>query len=100
MEAFFKFIIKYAVLVAIAAAVSWYFYYFRRKDIFGKFAGGMVVAILGAIIFDLIFTLHFMKEILDFLTTRTYVHIPGAFLGGFLALYVLNKINHDQDRRN
>lgn len=100
MESFFKFIVKYAVLLAIGAGVSWYFYYFKRRDIFGKFIGGLIVAILGAIIFDLVFTLQFMKTFSEFLTTKTYVHIPGALIGGFLAVYILNKINHDQERQD
>lgn len=99
MEGFLLYLLKYAILLGIAAVVSWYFYHYKKKDILGGFIGGMVVAILGAIIFDLLFTFKFMKEVMTFLTTRTYVHIPAALLGAFLALYILNKINHDQERR-
>ncbi len=99
MEKFLLYILKYIVLIGIAAIISWYFYYFKKKEILGGFIGGMVVAVLGAIIFDLLFTFDFMKELMKFLTETSRVHIPAAFLGAFLALYILNKINHDQDRR-
>lgn len=98
MESFLRYILKYAVLLIIGAGVSWYFYHFKRKAIFGRFIGGMIIALLGAIIFDLIFTLQFMKTAMVFLTTETHVHIPAAFLGAFIALFILNRINHDQDR--
>lgn len=99
MDSLLMYILQYGILLAIAAIVSWYFYYYRRRELLGRFIGGMVVAVLGAIIFDLLFTFPFMKVVMEFLTTRTYVHIPAAFLGAYLAVYVLNKINHDQERR-
>lgn len=100
MESFLRYILKYAVLIGIGAGVSWYFYQHKKKELFGRFIGGMVVALLGAIVFDLIFTMHFMKPVFKLLTESTYVHIPGAFLGAYFAVYILNKINHDQERRD
>jgi hypothetical protein len=91
---------KYAVLLAIGSGISWYFYHYKKRELFGRFLGGMIVALLGAIVFDLIFTLPFMKPIFKLLTESTYVHIPGAFLGAYLAVFILNKINHDQERRD
>lgn len=97
-----KFIVATLVYILIAAFLSWVFYSWKRRDLLGGFLGGMVVSFFGAILggFVVSDTVNF---IIDFLQRGFYVanvNVIAGLLGGYAAIYIFNKINHDRPRRD
>ena len=74
-----------------------------RRDLIGGFVGGMVVAVIGALIgaylLDHLLQVY-VEKLLKFLVYNpTNVDIIAGFLGAWLALYVMNRLNHDKTRK-
>jgi hypothetical protein len=93
-------------LVLASATVAWYFYFYLKKDLLGKYWGAMTVAILGSLI--VFSTLqNFVRELIMWLmspkigsTQLSNVNLIAIFIGGFCALYIMNLINHDKIRKD
>jgi len=88
------------------ALVAWYYYYYLKKDLLGKFWGTMLVSSIGAlIVFALLQNL--IREVIMWLMSPkigsaqlSNVNLIAIFLGGFIALYLMNRINHNKERRD
>jgi len=104
------FLEKLLALVVYAAsgfAASYYFFVFKRKDLLGGFWGGAVIGLVGAVIIswvtsqDAWFTrLVYWLMIPKFGDTfQIPVNLIASFLGGVLFVAILNRINHNKDRR-
>ncbi|HRX16939.1 MAG: hypothetical protein JXK07_03240 [Spirochaetes bacterium] len=93
-------LVPFAILLCIGAAVSALFYYVKKRDLFGGFAGGMVIAIAGALlgIFLDKFLLEYIIIVLKFLVYQFNVDIIAGFIGAYGAVYMMNKLNHDKKR--
>lgn len=90
------------VILGLGALASWIFYHVKKKDLFGGFIGGMVIGVIGALIGAFVldrFLLEPVKRVLQFLVYDMDVNAIAAFIGAFAAVYVMNKLNHDKDRR-
>ncbi|WCL50384.1 hypothetical protein [Leptospira sp. GIMC2001] len=88
-----------------SAVMAWYYYYFLKKDLLGKFWGAMLVAAVGSLIVFALFQT-FIRDIIMWLmspkigsTQLSNVNLIAIFIGGFLALYIMNRINHNKERR-
>ncbi|GBF50145.1 hypothetical protein LPTSP4_16690 [Leptospira ryugenii] len=89
-----------------SAACAYYFYYYKRRDLLGKFWGSTLVAGIGAlIVFATLQT--YIRDIIMWLmspkigsTQLSNVNLVAIFLGGFIALYIMNRINHNKERRD
>ena len=94
-------LIDIIVYVVLGSALSWIFYYYKRKDLLGGFAGGLVVAVLGAVLGVLILSKP-AKILIAFLQKGMGISdvdvLTGAIVG-YGALYVYNRINHDRTRQ-
>ena len=105
MDAIVSFLMKLLAIViylAMGALVSWIFYSLKRRDLFGGFIGGMVIGVIGALIGGFILDkllLDITIKILRFLVYDTGVNIIAAFIGGYAAVYIMNKLNHDKERK-
>lgn len=105
MDAVLSFLMKLlaiAIYIAMGALVSWIFYSLKRRDLFGGFIGGMVIGVIGALIGGFILDkllLDITIKILRFLVYDTGVNIIAAFIGGYAAVYIMNKLNHDKERK-
>jgi uncharacterized membrane protein YeaQ/YmgE (transglycosylase-associated protein family) len=94
-------IIDILAYIVLGGALSWFFYHFRKKDLLGGFTGGMVVGILGSVL-GVLFVSQPVKWSINFLQNGlkiTNVDILAGIIGGYGALYVYNKINHDRTRK-
>lgn len=93
-------LIPSGIIILTGAVVSAIFFYLRKRDLFGGFIGGMIIAILGAVlgIYMDKFLLDYIIIALKFLVYRFNVDIIAAFLGAYIAVYIMNKLNHDKRR--
>lgn len=98
---FAKYLIDFLVYIALGAAVSWFFFYLRRLDLFGGFLGGAVVALIGAILgaFLLQKPLNFVIDALQNGLHISNVNIIAALLGGVVSVMLLSKINNGRKRK-
>lgn len=105
MDVLLSFLMKLlaiAIYIAVGALVSWIFYSLKRRDLFGGFIGGMVIGVIGALIGGFILDkllLDITIKILRFLVYDTGVNIIAVFISGYAAVYIMNKLNHDKERK-
>ncbi len=97
-----KQLISIIVLVVLGAFISWIYYNLRKKDLFGGFIGGMVVGVIGAIVgaflIDKLYT-DYISVALKLINDIAGINIIAGLLGAFLAVFIMNKLNHDKDRK-
>lgn len=94
-------VLAIAIYLGLGAAVSWIFYSFKRRDLFGGFIGGFVVGVIGALIGGFILDrllLDITISVLEFLVYETGVNIIAGFIGAFVAVYIMNRLGHDKER--
>jgi len=96
-------VLKAIVLyIGLGALVAFIFYNIKRRDLFGGYIGGLVVGVIGALIGGLVLDSLFYDKIvtiLDFLSRGAGVNLIAGFLGAFAALYIMNKLNHNRERK-
>lgn len=93
-------LIPFAILLVTSAIVSGIFYFIKRRDLFGGFIGGIVIAICGALLGIFIgeFLLDYIIIALKFLVSEFNINIIAAFLGAYIAVSIMNKLNHNKKR--
>ena len=94
-------ILDIGVYLILGGILSWFFYSWKKRDLLGGIIGGLVVGIFGSILGALL--LHsLIKYAIDFLQKGmgSNVDIVAAMVGGYIALYIFNKINHDKPRQD
>lgn len=99
---FLKKMLVLVIILGIGAIVSWIFYYIKKRDLFGGFVGGMVVGVLGALIGAFVLDallLDITKKVLHFLVEEAGVDIIAGFIGAYVAVYIMNRLNHDKARK-
>lgn len=99
---FAKYLIDFLVYTALAAVISWFFYYLRRFDLFGGFIGGAIVALIGAILGAFLLQ-GILKALVDALQNGLYisnVNLLAAILGGSVAVMLLSRINNGRRRKD
>ena len=98
---FFKIIKVLAITILIGAIISAFFYYVKRRDLFGGIIGAFVVAFIGALIGCFIIDMLFYDitaKLLEFLTKTAGVNIIAGIIGAYIALVIMNKLNKDKER--
>jgi len=104
-EGFLSFlrVVKAIVLyVGLGAIVAFIFYSLKKRDLFGGYIGGLVVGVIGALIGGLVLDDIFYDKIvtiLDYLTRGAGVNLIAGFIGAYAALYIMNRLNHNRERR-
>lgn len=102
LRSFLQNMLVFAIILGIGAVVSIIFYYFKKRDLIGGFLGGMVVGVIGAIIGAFILDallLDITKKVLHFLVEEAGVNIIAGFIGAYFAVYIMNRLNHDKERK-
>jgi len=101
MREILSILLDVTVYLILGGILSWFFYSWKKRDLLGGYIGGLVVGIFGSILGALL--LHTpLKYTVDFLQKGigSNVDILAAICGGYLALYIFNKINHDKPRQD
>ena len=102
VTSFFMKILAIIIYLGLGAIVSWIFYYFKRRDLFGGFIGGLVVGVIGALIGEFILDrllLDIAIRVLRFLAIDAGVNIIAGLIGAYAAVYIMNRLNHDKERK-
>ncbi len=96
-------VVKAVVLyVGLGSLVAFIFYNLKKRDLFGGYIGGLVVGVIGALIGGLVLdTLFYDKvvTILEFLSRGAGINLIAGFLGAYAALYIMNRLNHNRERK-
>ncbi|MFA5519160.1 MAG: hypothetical protein WDA74_07905 [Spirochaetota bacterium] len=99
----FLLVVKAIVIyIGIGAFVAFIFYNLKKRDLFGGYIGGLVVGLIGALIGGLLLDKLFYDitvTILDYLSRGAGVNIIAGFIGAYVALYIMNRLNHNRERR-
>ena len=91
-----------AIILAIGALGAFIFYSIKKKDLFGGYIGVVVVGVIGALIGGFILDYLFYDvavRVLEFLSRGAGVNIIAGFIGAYAALFIMNKLNHDKERK-
>ncbi len=89
------------IYLLLGFGLAWLFYYQRKKDIIGGYFGAMLIALTGCILGAFIFS-NILKKIIDLLQEGFYlsnVNIIASVIGGYLFLYIFNRLNGDRGRK-
>jgi len=90
-----------AITILIGAVIAAFFYYVKRRDLFGGFIGAFVVAFIGTLIGCFIIDMLFYDisvRILEFLTKTAGINIIAGIIGAYIALVIMNKLNRNKER--
>jgi hypothetical protein len=87
--------------------IAYYYYHFRRKDLLGGFWGGVAIGTLGAVLISVLtsFDSWFIRSVTWLMQPKIgdrflfRVNLITAVFGAILFIYILNRINHNKDRR-
>jgi uncharacterized membrane protein YeaQ/YmgE (transglycosylase-associated protein family) len=99
---FAKYLIDFLVYLALAASISWFFFFFKRFDLIGGFIGGAVVGLIGSILGGFILQ-PVLPEIIKFLQNGfniSNVNVINAAIGGIASVMLLSKINNGRKRKD
>jgi uncharacterized membrane protein YeaQ/YmgE (transglycosylase-associated protein family) len=102
LQGFFMKILAIIIYLGLGAIVSWIYYYVKRRDLFGGFIGGLVVGVIGALIGGFILDrllLDIAIRVLRFLAIDAGVNIITGLIGAYAAVYIMNRLNHDRERK-
>lgn len=102
LDDFLRLIISIFIYLGIGAVISWVFYYWKMRDLFGGYIGGFVVAVIGALIGGFILDrllYDITVRILAFLARDAGVNIIAGFLGGYAAVFIMNRLTHNKERK-
>ena len=95
---FLQAIIAILIVIAIGALVSFIFYSLKRRDLFGGYIGGIVIGIIGALIGGYVLN-DLTLLVLDILAKNQYVNVISGFIGAFVSLSIMNRLNHNKERK-
>jgi uncharacterized membrane protein YeaQ/YmgE (transglycosylase-associated protein family) len=99
---FFMKILAVAIYLLLGVLVAWIFYFIKKRDLFGGYIGGLIVGVIGALIGGFILDKLFLDisiKILNFLVYETGVNIIAGLIGGYVAVYIMNRLGHNKERK-
>ena len=100
-------ILDFIVYVMVGAAASYYYYGIRKKEILGGFWVGVAIGTAGAVIIGVLTGIDaWFIRLINWLMQPKFgdqfffrVNLIAALIGSLFFVYILNRINHDRDRR-
>lgn len=93
------------ILTGLAAA--WFYYHYQRRELLGGFWGAVVIGVVGAVLLHSVLSLfnNWFARLLNWLMKpelggfHVRVNMLAAMAGAFLFVFILNRINHNKERR-
>jgi len=98
IRGFLQVVSAIGVVIVLGAVVSFIFYNLKKRDLFGGYIGGFVIGIIGALIGGFLLN-HITVKVLNFLMNVANVNVIAGFLGAYIALFIMNRLNHDKERK-
>ncbi len=106
MKTFLSYILDILVYGLTGAAASYYFFNHKRRELLGGFWGGAVIGVVGAVIITWLSGTWFIDVVTWMMNTKflaegvaVRVNLIAAIVGAFVFVYILNRINHNRERR-
>ncbi len=99
---FMKVVKAIVLFIGLGAGVAFIFYNLKRRDLFGGYIGGLVVGVIGALIGGFVLDSIFYDKIvsiLEYLSRGVGVNLIAGFIGAYVALYIMNRLNHNRERK-
>ena len=101
-------LLDFLIYILAGVSASFFYYYKKRRDLLFGFWGGVVIGTIGAIMISMIAALDgWFFEIVTWLMKPKFgndlifrVNLIAAVAGSFAFVYILNRINHDKERRH
>ncbi|OHD63623.1 MAG: hypothetical protein A2176_05675 [Spirochaetes bacterium RBG_13_51_14] len=75
-----------AIFLGLGAIVSFIYYNLRKRDLFGGY-------LLDRLFYNI------SVVILEFLSRGIGVNVIAGFIGAYAALYIMNRLNHNRERK-
>ena len=106
METLLSTVLDILIYALTGLVASWYYFHRKRRDLLGGFYGAAIIGTVGSVIVTYfastwsIVLLNWMmnpKKIYGGVMLR--VNLLAAIVGAFVFVYILNRINHDRERK-
>ena len=102
-----KILVDIIFLVGASSLVSWYFYFYLKRDILGKYIGATIIATLGGLLFFTTLQEPIRYLVMWLLSPKigetkqlSNVNLIAIFLGAYLAMYTVSMINRNRKRKD
>ena len=97
-------VIDVFVFIFFSLMISSFFYHYKRRAIPGKFWGGVFFSGIGSLIILGLFQNYIHKAVMWLMSPRIgeiqiNLNLISIFLGGYLTLFIINKLNYNRERR-
>ncbi len=107
LQELYHIILDLLVYTILGACAAWYYYYYKGKALPGGFWGGLSIGAVGAVMVTLVSNIYdwFTRSVIWLMIPKISgdfhfrVNIIAALIGAFLFVSILNRINHNSDRR-
>lgn len=103
----FEILLDLIIYILAGMVASWYYFSRKRRELLGGFWGGTVIGTFGAVMISMITGIDgWFIELVTWLMKPKLgndlifrVNLIAAVIGSFVFVYILNRINHDRERR-
>lgn len=95
------------IYILAGMAASWFYFAKKRRELLGGFWGGTVIGTIGAVMISMLTAINgWFIELVTWLMKPKFgsdlifrVNLIAAVAGSFIFVYILNRINHNRERR-
>jgi len=98
MNEFLRVLASIGIILVIGASISALFYHIKRRELFAGFIGGLVVAVIGAMIGTYVLNTPIIK-IWEIFSNLGTVNVFAALIGAYIAVFIMNKLTHNKERK-
>lgn len=102
-----KILVDIVFLIGASSTVAWYFYFYLKRDILGKYLGATIIATMGGLLFFTTLQEPIRYAVMWLLSPKigqtkqlSNVNLVAIFLGAYFAMYTVSKINRNKTRKD
>ncbi len=105
--AFLENFLALLIYVVCGVAAAYYYYHVKRRELLGGFWGASVIGLVGAVVVGMITSIDaWFNRLVSWLMIPKFgdsfqvpVNLIAAVIGGLVFVAILNRINHNKERR-